>query len=169
MTIEEYLRNRVTENSIVISGLPLNSSNQLIIKQCLENFFALELKVKAKIINSTRLGSTLCVTDVNKFDDKMRIMNSNSQLRQLGRESVYIYPGGTEREKRASEAISEAARDALSKGADVRVGYMKVLINGTDWRWDDKTRQLVKVTNRGRASEIRNVNLLTLSDLDGAG
>lgn len=144
--IDAYLRNIVNDKSMIVTGLLLNTSNQLGMKQRIERFFADELGVKTKIVKTTRLSETEFVTDVNHFEDKVRIMNTGSRLRSLGDDNVYIYSGGTKRERRVDEAISMKAREELAKGNDVRVGYMKIFVNGAEWEWNEEEKRIVKVT-----------------------
>lgn len=111
----------------------------------IERFILEELGINTTIVNSTRLRKTAYVVDVDKFEDKVSIMNCRSLPRRHGNEIVYIYAGLTERERKLDEAVSEKAREELAKGNAVKIGYRKLWVNGWEWKWDEEEKKIVKV------------------------
>lgn len=129
--------------NIVVKGLYTRSHGGEDLARELEEFFAKELDVRAKVTNATKLRPTMCIAQVDSAKEKMKILKNKHKmdgkgvtvfLAQLAQSPAYI-----------QHQILMRADEERDKGNFVKVGRRELYINGTRFRWDQDEGKLVKV------------------------
>lgn len=129
---EEWERERI-RNNIVISGLKLPGRPG---REELENWFESNLgeKVKPRKVWVIRGRNEKIGIECEDRRDKERIMRKKATLRGG---DVFIDHDTTYKVRRNKEIVRAHAREVREKGAEVKVGYNKVWIDGAEHRYDE--------------------------------
>ncbi|KAF2902975.1 hypothetical protein ILUMI_03202 [Ignelater luminosus] len=137
----DELRNRMEiiekdkkKNNIVLSGLPVDPKNVVKVKEEMEKFFKEELNTDTKIKDTRRIGDLKYVVKMKTITDKREIMKNKCKLRQVKNKIVYINEELTEKERKIQKIVKETAAEEIKKDNKVRIGHMKLNINGEYWK-----------------------------------
>lgn len=118
-----------------------------------------ELGVKAEVKEVKKIGGvredskSMVLVRLKSLEDKKKIMEGKWRL---GRKRERIEDDMTWMEKRAMWMIKREAARMRAGGKRVRVGYIKIWVNGQVWIWDEVEEKLVEKDNRndGRREDI---------------
>ena len=132
------------KNNIVIRGVKFNEN--LNVEEQVENFLLKELNIKVRVnevySRETKNKDKVNVVKMSKLIDKINVMRNKNKLKG---QQVYIEDQLTEKESEIQFQIRKRAREEQATGKRVKVGYMKLCINGVWFRWDEIDQQLIEV------------------------
>lgn len=131
-------------NSLVISGISINTNNEDIWKETMENMLEVELKLRIKIKKAYKISEERCIIETNQWADKLQILKEKSKLRG---KKIFIESALTETEQKIQKKIRDVARKEREKGGIVRVRYQKVEIDGKTWEWNRTEEKLIETKN----------------------
>lgn len=130
------------QNNIIISGLKMDTSDSIILKQAMANFTKEHLQVEAKIKLVRKLGPKTCLVELESAEEKRKIMQNKAKLRNLKGEKIFINDDLTKKEMEMQKNLRTMAQEERNSGKVVKVGYQKLIINGTEWRWNKEREKL---------------------------
>lgn len=130
-------------NNVIVSGLITRGKTFNELKAELENFFKTYLCVYTQIRNVKRERTRLVIT-FKSLEDKIKVLKNKRKLLDYGM-CIYIYTDQTEREKMIQTQVINKANVARLQGNDVKVGHLRLYINGQKWIWDERNNKLVEV------------------------
>ncbi|KAF2884264.1 hypothetical protein ILUMI_21916 [Ignelater luminosus] len=119
------------KSEVEMTGLKVDTSDPLALKEALNDFVKQHLKVEAKIKTVRKLGPTTCLIEMNNTHKKNKFMQSKAK-----------------REREKQKSIRKFAYGERSKGKDVKIGMKKVVVNGTEWRWNKKEERLAETMTK---------------------
>lgn len=117
-------------NNIVIKGLEKKEKGmEEIAIEFLKNEFGLKKGV-GKIIIVRKSKKEIALVELKDWEAKQKIMREKSKL---GERKIYIDHDLTKEERKVQRMIVERAREERVKGRKVKVGYRKLIIDGTQF------------------------------------
>lgn len=128
-------------------GLAIPSDSQEEMRRQIENFFSKHLAVNATVVSVTRTGARSYVVKLDSHENRLKILENKNRLIGKGI-CVFIEADLTKRELMIQNIITRKAEEERAKGHYVRVGHMRLFVDGTRWIWDDKQRKLVAAVGR---------------------
>lgn len=81
------------------------------------------------------------LVQMETLEAKRKIMRNRRLLRGSG---IFMDDEMTKVEKEIHKTIWKQAKEEEAKGRKVKRGYMKLIMDGVCWRWDEKRRKLEK-------------------------
>lgn len=127
-------------NNLVISGIDINPNNTELLKQSVMAMLEKELGLKIKIDKAHQIGPKKCVIHINEWPEKIAILK---EKRRLKGKAIYIESELTREESAIQKRLRDFAREERRKGAEVRVKYKAVEVNGQTMQWNNKEHKLV--------------------------
>lgn len=128
--------------NIIIKGANLQGPE---VEKKVEELLGNKIQVKATITASYNISKTgekdIILAKVQNWQQKMDIMRNKIKLRGSG---IYIESDMTLQERNIQLQIRKIAREERSKQKTVKVGYEKLWINGTMYKWDKKENGVVE-------------------------
>lgn len=128
-------------NNIVIKGLEKKEKSlEEIARAFLEKEFGIKEEVgKIDILEKSR--REIAVVELKDWEIKQRIMSVKSKL---GERKIYIEHDLTREEKEVQKILRERAREERREGRKVKVGYRKLVIDGTQFVWNEERKMIVE-------------------------
>lgn len=127
-------------NNIVIKGLEKKEKGMEEIEiEFLKNEFGLKEGV-GKIIIVGKSKKEIALVELKDWKAKQKIMIEKNKL---GERKIYIDHDLTKKERKVQRMIIERAREERVKGRKVKVGYRKLIIDGTQFIWNEEREMIV--------------------------
>lgn len=138
----EAIQQTLNRNNIVIRGLEVNSKNAL---QDVRDFISSRLQVpglvtEVRLRRFTDLKGGIITATLDSYNPKQSILSAK---KVLAASCISINPDLTRTQRNVAKKIRDEARKFRSKGKTVRVRYNSLVVDGTTFRWDKVTQQLV--------------------------
>ncbi|XP_046737548.1 golgin subfamily A member 6-like protein 22 [Diprion similis] len=129
-------------NNIVIKGqdLPTGGNAAEVASEIIERITRKKIGIRETIDMRGAQGKAILVK-VQSWEEKRKIMG---QKRHLAEEKIFIDDDLTDKERDIQRRILERARVEKEKGRRTKVGYKKILIEETQWEWNEETESLVE-------------------------
>lgn len=127
-------------NNIVIKGLEKKEKS---LEEIARAFLEKEFGIKEGIGKIDILGKSrreIVVVELKDWETKQRIMSAKSKL---GERKIYIEHDLT-REEREVQKMRERTREERREGRKVKVGYKKLVIDGTQFVWNEERKMIVE-------------------------
>lgn len=86
----EWLEKEKKEKNIVLSGLPIDMADPIILSEVMSNFVERNLEVNVHIKKASKLGQRHCLLDFGSMQDKEKIMQNKHKLQEVRDERIYI-------------------------------------------------------------------------------
>lgn len=141
--VEQYEKEKKTKN-VIVQGLPMDTNNPNELKATMTNFIETELGIEVKIDEVYKLSNKTCLVKTNNINEKEKIMQNKSKLRTI-KPKIYINNDLTQEEMKVQQEIQKIAKAEKSKGKNTRIGYQKLIIDGTIWKWNKEKHELEKI------------------------
>lgn len=138
--LEKLEKDRI-RNNIVLTGMEENCSNLESLKARVNEFYREDMGVAVEIESVYRVGEKRCVIRMNSWEDKMKVMKNKHKLKG-GR--VFVDSDQTPSERKIMKHIREKARAERENGKTVKVGYMKLMVDGREMRWNAESGELTE-------------------------
>lgn len=110
------------------------------IKKIIKEKLGISLEVKR-----SREGREGMIIELGSVKQKIEIMKRKGGLKETG---LWAEDDLTEREKRAQEWLWKIEEEEKRNGLEVKVGYMKIRVEGIWYNWDEEKGQIKEVTFR---------------------
>lgn len=141
------------KNSIVISGLEMEKKDGEELKQSLERFLEGTIGVNVQIKEARKIGTKICKVDLSSVYEKEAVMKNKNKLKRL-QERIYINNEMTKEEREIQKKIKKIAEEERKKGKNTKIGFQKVMVDGTEWRWNREQEELIQ--NELKMDEAKN-------------
>ena len=130
------------KNNIVIKGADIQNDPP---KQEVAEFLQSTIQVQAKIIEATKikttLGKDIIVAKLGSWEDKQNIMQAKSKLKGT---KVFVDNDLTKEENRVQANLRKLAKNERDQEKNVKVGYQKLIVDKQIWDWDGKTEKIIE-------------------------
>lgn len=142
----EQIEREKKRNNIVVSGINMNESNPIMVKDIMDEFLQQKLQIEVNTRAAYRLGPKICLVEMESAQDKAKVMQNKAKLKRT-EERIYIDNDKTQKEREIEKQIRQLAKEARNEGIrNVKVGYLKLSIDGKEWRWNKDKEALQEVS-----------------------
>lgn len=133
------------KNNILISGIKIDSNDDMQAIKKVEEFISRNINVNTKLKKIEKINNNMWNVEIENFEKKMEIMKNKTRLRGGINKNVYIRNDLTEQERKIQNKIKEAAEQEKIKNEKcrVKIGYQKLSIDGVNWIWDNRRKELI--------------------------
>lgn len=125
--------------NIVIKGVKLDNPNKV---EGVQNYIKEKLGVEARATDinkvytkTSRFGTEINIIELKNWDKKQEIMKNKAKLKGT---KVYIDNDMTIKERAIQAEIRKIAKQEREKGNNTKIGYKKLIINGTQFLWNER-------------------------------
>jgi hypothetical protein len=140
----EWIEKERRKNNVVMSGMFMNTNDPAMLKDGIENFLKEHVKTDTKAKAVTKIAEKTYVIELENENDKKKVMQNKSKLKDYKAERVYINDDLTKEERDKQRQIRLMAQEEKGKGRAVKTGYNKVTIDGIEWKWNTDAKKLEK-------------------------
>lgn len=140
----ELLEKEKKKNNLIISGIIIDTEDPILLKRGIENMIENHLGLKTDIKKAQKIGIKTCVIELNEEEQKSIILQNKNKLKKIRTEKIWITEDLTQGEKEKMKALRELAKDMRNEGRTVKIGYNKITVDGTEWRWNYKEKKIMK-------------------------
>lgn len=144
----DALEREKRRNNVVIQGIKLESTDHNTIKEEMIKFMEKELGIDAEIKTAKKIGKETCLVEFNSIIGKDKVMKNKSKLRLRIGERVYINDDMTKTEREIQGKIRKQAKEEKERGNNVKIGFMKLIVNNEVWKWDKYKSSLQKESSK---------------------
>lgn len=127
------------KRNLIITGVLLETNDPLEWIDRMEHFFALQLEVPAVVQNVTKATGDTCIVKLSSVETKADILENKWKLRGL---NIHIHSDSTSLEQAVQHKIAIIGNQLIRFGNTVHIGFMRLIVNGRQFVWDDATQQL---------------------------
>lgn len=143
--IDTMERERRKKN-VIVQGLTINSTDQNTLKDTMNTFVKKELDIDINVRSARKLGQKTCLLELDNIDEKYRVMQNKSKLRNIRTERIYINDDMTKTERDIQGTIRKIAKQEKIKGKKVIIGYQKLVIDEQEWKWNKDRNEMQLIT-----------------------
>ncbi|XP_043280473.1 uncharacterized protein [Venturia canescens] len=126
--------------NIIIRGATFDDSN---LKAEVEAFFKRKLGQRVQVKDAIKLGrmtdNQTVLAVFGSFAEKRIVMKCRTELKGS---RVYLDDDLTKSQREIQWRIWKQAKAEIAKGSQVKKGYMKLIVDGICWRWNEQTGRL---------------------------
>lgn len=131
-------------NNMVIQGIKVNTDNQNLLKEMVEDFMENTLRVKISVRNARRINDHICLVELNNATDKEKVMKSKSKLKEMRDSKIFINDDMSKLEREIQAKVRNKAKEERSNGNRVKIGFQKVIVNDQVWKWNKEKEEWIK-------------------------
>lgn len=127
--------------NVIIRGAAFKGEN---LKAEVEEFFSQEMKLRVQVKKAMGLrrednsGGAMLVV-MGSLEEKQKVMRNRALLKGS---RIYVDDDLTKTERGIHKKIWQQAKEEEAKGNWVKRGYMKLVVNGQCWRWNERESRL---------------------------
>ncbi|KAJ3662442.1 hypothetical protein Zmor_006792 [Zophobas morio] len=141
----ETLERDKRRNNLVITGIKINTDNEEILKEAIQNMIEKEIGLQIEVTKAYKVGEKICIIETKNWNDKMEILKKKSVLKNRPKgQEIYINPDYTVKERIIQKKIREFAKKEREHGISVKVKFQKVEVEGKLWKWSKKEDKLIE-------------------------
>uniref|UniRef100_A0A6P7G1T5 Tropomyosin beta chain-like n=1 Tax=Diabrotica virgifera virgifera TaxID=50390 RepID=A0A6P7G1T5_DIAVI len=107
-------------NNIILQGVDMDTYDQNITKDNVQDFLCNALKVETKIKSARKIGSKSCLIELENATDKEEIMKNKGKLRDIKGKEIYINDDMDKNERMIQGKIRTKAKEAKLEGKNVK-------------------------------------------------
>ncbi|XP_072377803.1 uncharacterized protein [Diabrotica undecimpunctata] len=144
--IEKLEREKKRKN-VVIQGLNIDTNDQKLLREAVENFLKKELQVSVDVNGARKIGENTTLVELNSVKNKIEVMKNKNKLKNKTDERIYINDDMSKEEIIIQKEIRSKATAERYNGKNVKIGFQKLIIDGEICTWNNSQRQLVKDKN----------------------
>ncbi|KAK9674938.1 hypothetical protein QE152_g40755 [Popillia japonica] len=115
----------------------------------MKKFMEEEIGIKPTVKTARRLGKRTCMVELGSEDEKLVVMQNKSKLRNRPGNKVFIEDDLTREER----IIRQRAKEEKNKGKQVKIGLLKLVVDGQIWKWNSRETILQKVDSDSNSSK----------------
>lgn len=147
------LEKEKVKNNIIISGLEIKEKDKTGLKHDIEYFIERTIGVNVQIKEAREIGTKMCKVELDNTADKEMVMKNKNKLKHL-QNRIYINNELTKEEKECQKTIKQIAEEERKNGKTVKIGYQKLTIDGTEWKWNRDQEKLLE--NKIKTNNTKN-------------
>jgi hypothetical protein len=133
---------RRRKNNIVITGWRSEGSSKQQSRVEVEKFIKENIG-EAKVKDCYNINKDQILVQMEEWSGKEKVMKQKGKLRgNRATEKIFIDNYLTKKEREIQKKIRAIAREEKRQGKDLKVGYMKITIEGVQMRWNEERRRL---------------------------
>ena len=132
---EEWRREKIREN-IIIAGKEFDGDN---LKTEVTVWIEEKFDEVTEIKEARRLRDGRILVRLGSMKDKIKIMKKRKNLKGT---RIYIDDDLTKKERWIQKKIKERSDKERAEGKKTKIKYKKLIINGSEWRWNEKKSTL---------------------------
>lgn len=145
MSVAEYewelKERRRRKNNLVIRGVGAERYESMHeVKQKMERKLGIRMEIKR-----CREGREGIVVEMGSVRNKIEVMRRKGGLKETG---WWVDDDFTEREKRVQEWLRKIEEEETRNGLRVKIGYMKIRVEGIWYKWDEEKGQIREMSFR---------------------
>lgn len=140
----EKLESENRKKNIVVQGLTINTEDRKLLKENMEKFIEEEIGVKTTIKSAHRLGRKTCLLELYSQENKIEVMQNKTKLRNRQGDKIFINDDLTREERDIGKKIRQKAKEEKINGKKVKMGFMKLIVDGQIWKWNRQENMLEK-------------------------
>ncbi|XP_063907438.1 uncharacterized protein LOC135125710 [Zophobas morio] len=137
----EKMEKENKKNNVIITGMEINNNNEEEIITKAEEIIK-HLKVEAKIKKTKRIKGTMCVIEMETFQQKLKVMEHKWKLSNIQSGKIFITSDLTERERQIQKEIKEIRDEEKKKNSNVKMGYQRLFVGGKKYIWNKEKKCL---------------------------
>ena len=107
-----------------------------------EEFVKGNLKIEVKVKKAYKVkieeNKVIVIANLDNWEQKREIMNNKKNLKS----GIWIENDLTKEEREVQGKLRALAREEKEKGNKVKVGYRKIYIEDSMYRWNEKEKKL---------------------------
>jgi cell division protein FtsX len=133
---------RRRKNNIVITGWRSEGSSKQQSREEVEKFIKENIG-EAKVKDCYNINKEQILVQMEEWSGKEKVMKQKGKLRgNRATEKIFIDNDLTTKEREIQKKIRAIAREERRQGKDLKVGYMKITIEGVQMRWNEEKGRL---------------------------
>lgn len=137
-------------NNIVISGIEVKTQDRKVVKDTVQNMLKQELNIEVQIKDAYKISESKCIAEMNKWEDKLEVLQRKINLKG---KNIYIDAEMTVMERKIQKTIRDIGKEQKIRGANVKIGYQRIEINGKIMKWCQKENKLREIKQMGTVSK----------------
>uniref|UniRef100_A0A6P7H9T7 Uncharacterized protein LOC114347967 n=1 Tax=Diabrotica virgifera virgifera TaxID=50390 RepID=A0A6P7H9T7_DIAVI len=139
--IEQLEKDR-RRNNIVLKGLTQDPNDGKPVKESVEHYHG---PLQVKLRGAVKIGDQIFVAEMENLTDKLSVLKNKGKLKNLQGQKAYIESDLTRKEREIQAKIRKMAKEEKDKGNTTKIGYMKLEINGKEWKWDHNNEKIIQI------------------------
>ena len=143
----ERMEKENKKNNVIITGMEINNNNEEEIITKAEEIIK-HLKIEAKIKKAKRIKGTMCVIEMETFQQKLKVMEHKWKLSNIQSGKIFITSDLTERERQIQKEIKEIRDEEKKKNSNVKMGYQRLFVEGKKYIWNKEKKCLEDNTGK---------------------
>lgn len=136
----EKLEKTNIRNNLIVTGVKTNRNTEKNPRRAVEDMIESELNIKVKVKGAYQIGQERYIVETECWEDKLQILIEKKNLKG---KNIYIESEMTSKERKIQKIIRDIAREERSRGANVRVRFQKIIVNGKTMKWDIASQKLI--------------------------
>jgi hypothetical protein len=133
---------RRRKNNIVITGWRSEGSSKQQSREEVEKFIKENIG-EAKVKDCYNINKDQILVQMEEWSGKEKVMKQKGKLRgNRATKKIFIDNDLTKKEREIQKKIRAIAREEKRQGKDLKVGYMKITIEGVQMRWNEEKGRL---------------------------
>lgn len=132
----EWIEKEKKENNVVITGLPIKTTNPNTLKKEVNDFIRENLEINIEIQDAHKINEKTCSVKLKDAYDKKLVMENKRKLKNIQGELIYINNDLTRREKEMKVCIKKRAEEEKQNGKTVKIKFSKLIIEGQEWKYN---------------------------------
>lgn len=96
---------------------------------------------------TSKKGATKIIAKLNSQEDKQLVMRNKQQLSTITGKPIYISSDLIKKDEYAQFKGREFAKQMKENGKLVKIGYKKVIVDNTEYKWDAGTETYINEKN----------------------
>ena len=139
----ERTERQTRRSNIIIRGGNFKGPN---LKVDVEEFFERKMQSNVQVKKVATLGRNesdnglAVLVHLGSLEEKQEIMRNRVNLKGT---KIYVDDDLTRREREIHKKIWQRAKEEEAKGSRVKRGYMKLIVDGKCWKWNERLDRLV--------------------------
>lgn len=141
----ESVEKEMKRRNFVVRGLKAEGNEEAgrKVKELVKKLTNDEVKVKNVKIIKTKIGE-LMMAECESNEQKANLMRQKAKLKSMKGETIYINDDLTMNEREIQRRGREIASKMREEGADVKIGYKKIIKNGKVLWWNSQKKDFVE-------------------------
>ncbi|KAJ3658574.1 hypothetical protein Zmor_010306 [Zophobas morio] len=126
--LEMFQRDK-KRNNLIVKGLKIDTNENEIIKEAMENFMKKELETEVEINKAYKINEKTCIMELKHFEDKIKMLRAKGKLINRIGETIYIDCDLTRKEQETQKRrtigkhpIKNTEQKNKAKEIKVRIG-----------------------------------------------
>lgn len=135
----EAFERRERRNNVIIKGIGMEEERGSVAD--MKKWMREKINVEVDPKSVSPIGRDMILVELDNWEQKQEILRKRTALKGT---RFYINPDLTKKERVIQKKIRDAAKSARQKGSNVKIGHLKLRINGTWFEWDYEESKLVE-------------------------